>query len=80
MNDSQKTDNALLELIEAREQIKVLNERISLLAEIGSGLCELVEAQTPTKNCSCHICPPCNDCVDHGHTRELVEHWNRFNL
>lgn len=56
-----------------------LNERILLLKEIGSGLCELVDAQTPTKNCSCHISPPCNDCIDNGHTRELIEHWNRLN-
>ena len=58
-------------------QIKLLNERIELFQEIGSGLCELLEAKTPNANCSCHISPPCNDCVDHGGTRELIEHWNR---
>ena len=60
-------------------QMKSLNERIELLQEIGSGLCELLEGQTPNANCSCHISPPCNDCVDHAGTRELIEHWKRVN-
>jgi hypothetical protein len=25
----------------------------------------------PEPNCSCHIEPPCSDCVDHGWEREL---------
>ena len=23
-------------------------------------------------NCSCHLAPPCNDCVEHGHIREIL--------
>ena len=29
--------------------------------------------ETPDRNCSCHISPPCNDCVDFSWTRELIE-------
>ena len=31
---------------------------------------EYVE-EPPEKNCSCHLSPPCNDCVDHSAVREF---------
>lgn len=27
----------------------------------------------PERNCSCHISPPCSDCVDYGFERELAD-------
>lgn len=27
----------------------------------------------PEQNCSCHIFPPCSDCVDYGFERELAD-------
>lgn len=27
----------------------------------------------PERNCSCHILPPCSDCVDYGGERELAD-------
>lgn len=27
---------------------------------------------TPEPNCSCHISPPCGDCFEHAHRRELI--------
>lgn len=27
----------------------------------------------PDKNCSCHISPPCHDCVTHSYARELEQ-------
>ena len=42
-----------------------------LLRECVERLLEYVDA--PEKNCSCHIFPPCNDCVDYGDLRELQE-------
>lgn len=27
----------------------------------------------PDKNCSCHLAPPCGDCVDYGHDRGVFE-------
>lgn len=31
------------------------------------------EIDPPDTNCSCHINPPCNDCVDHSQARETKE-------
>ena len=31
---------------------------------------EYVE-EPPEKNCTCHLAPPCNDCVDHSAVREF---------
>ena len=31
---------------------------------------EYVE-EPPEKNCTCHLSPPCNDCVDHSAVREF---------
>ena len=34
---------------------------------------EVVENDsTPESNCSCHISPPCNDCVEHAEQRDLI--------
>lgn len=30
-------------------------------------------ADLPEKNCSCHLCPPCSDCVEFSHLRGLVD-------
>jgi hypothetical protein len=32
----------------------------------------------PEVNCSCHICPPCYDCVENGATRENIEKIKQF--
>ena len=34
-------------------------------------LLDCIEAP-PEPNCSCHISPPCSDCVDHGSLREAI--------
>ena len=31
----------------------------------------------PDTNCSCHICPPCNDCVDYSGVRYAIEQANK---
>lgn len=33
-------------------------------------VCEMVE-RPPSSNCSCHIAPPCGDCVDYSGLREM---------
>jgi hypothetical protein len=35
----------------------------------------MVEAidRPPDSNCSCHIAPPCSDCIDYAHLREAFE-------
>ncbi len=27
----------------------------------------------PEKDCRCHVSPPCNDCVEHGHARDICD-------
>jgi hypothetical protein len=34
-------------------------------------VCE--ELYAPEGDCSCHISPPCNDCVDHSATRRMLK-------
>lgn len=35
-------------------------------------LCEAVP-EPPEKNCSCHIAPPCGDCVEYDGLREALK-------
>jgi hypothetical protein len=35
----------------------------------------LLKQETPEKKCSCHINPPCNDCVEHGFARDIIEQY-----
>ena len=47
--------------------------------ELAEALASLLESalaiigEPPERNCSCHLSPPCNDCVDHNFTREMLE-------
>lgn len=34
---------------------------------------DLIAADVPSRNCSCHIHPPCSDCVVFSRTREMLE-------
>jgi hypothetical protein len=36
---------------------------------------ELIE-EPPAKNCTCFINPPCSDCVDYGHLRDILNDIN----
>ena len=47
----------------------VAHRRLVTFANLARDLNELVDVPGP--NCSCHISPPCGDCVDHSWTREL---------
>ena len=55
-----------------------LSERIAVLeAELArkdGALQELLDAteEPPAPNCSCHISPPCRDCIDFAHIREAI--------
>ena len=46
-------------------------------AELARVLQHVLEClDIPDSNCSCHICPPCNDCVEYGAIREAVKYAN----
>lgn len=42
-------------------------------------MAEILKFQTPNANCSCHLSPPCNDCVEFAHTRELIVAFDKLN-
>jgi hypothetical protein len=47
-------------------------------AELVGALEDLMEAtgRPPERNCSCHISPPCPDCIDYWDWREALENAN----
>jgi hypothetical protein len=44
------------------------NEAISIIQELSTYL----RAHIPDRNCSCHLSPPCSDCIDYGAQRSLA--------
>lgn len=54
-----------IRLAEGRAREKVLMVAIESLVENVD--------RPPDANCSCHISPPCNDCIDYGGLREAFE-------
>jgi len=58
-----------------RERDNLL-ERVKRLEAWGDRLEELL-GDPPDANCSCHISPPCNDCVEWAAIREAKTEWNQ---
>ena len=54
-----KSDFARALEIETQELAGLLEDVLEFIGE------------PPPPNCSCHISPPCNDCVDHAEAREI---------
>lgn len=72
VQQSSTTDNAAKvaelqaankELVEALDSLEVWGD------ELGANV------NPPSRNCSCHINPPCNDCVDFTGQREAKQGW-----
>jgi len=55
-------------------ELAAANERIRRLIVWGNELNDYV-SDPPDRNCSCHICPPCCDCVDWAGLREIKQNW-----
>ena len=53
-----------------------LKARLALAEELLQGWSG--EVDIPDRNCSCHISPPCGDCVTYGGLRDLDEQTTRF--
>lgn len=78
-DDAQSLANALLALIKSGddasqgliEQVVDLTFQRDKLLEALTALLD-VTYEPPDKNCSCHISPPCNDCIDNGPVREAI--------
>ena len=54
----------------------LLKERVKRLEAWGDRLEELL-GDPPRANCSCHISPPCSDCVEWAAIREAKAEWNQ---
>ena len=57
---------------EARAEAERLRKYAQSLAAAVEGFIENV-ARPPEQNCSCHLSPPCDDCVDYASLREAFE-------
>ena len=57
-------------------EIDALKARLALAEELLQGWSG--EVDIPDRNCSCHISPPCGDCVTYGGLRDLDEQTTRF--
>lgn len=58
-------------LMQAESAIVSLEKQRDELIYLLEDVIEYVE-KPPTENCSCHISPPCGDCVDFSHLREVL--------
>lgn len=54
--------DALQQLAKAGQRVRELEIALDLMLERAD--------EPPEKNCSCHLSPPCNDCVDYDGLRE----------
>jgi len=68
-----KVEEALERAAQATEQLLEVREKDSdsTLAAYTEYLLECIE-RPPEANCSCHISPPCNDCVNYSSLREAI--------
>lgn len=57
-------------LLEAAKQLRALEIETQELAGLLEDVLDFI-GEPPLPNCSCHISPPCNDCVDHAEAREI---------
>ena len=63
-------ENDALRRIHA-ENIEIFKRQLAEYKELLSNLMEVVE-EPPESNCSCHISPPCSDCVEWSGLREAL--------
>jgi hypothetical protein len=56
---------------QSEQHLEMVIERDKLLAALELIL-EMMDLP-PDRNCSCHISPPCNDCVDYSGIREAIK-------
>lgn len=59
-----------VEIIELKERLAEMKEELARARNLISDFID--DDDTPDANCSCHISPPCRDCVNHGWRRELI--------
>ena len=60
------------EVAALRRQVEERETTIGAILESSEALMEYVD-RPPERNCSCHISPPCSDCVENSHLRGAFE-------
>lgn len=81
--DDHDTPHDVIRCAETSFDVEPSTANVNLMAETRNALPALlavVEAaeelsdndDTPEPNCSCHLCPPCNDCVTYAGKREIM--------
>ena len=81
LNALEDEDTSMLEAIvregtTVRKRHNEATTRLLVQREMLRGALELMLErcpEPPEPNCSCHLSPPCNDCVDHAGEREAFE-------
>ena len=63
---------ACKEIAALRRQVEERETTIGAILESSEALMEYVD-RPPERNCSCHISPPCSDCVENSHLRGAFE-------
>lgn len=67
-DDLDREEGSAWSILRLKERLAQVQHLIALLTELR----EYVDAP-PDSNCSCHISPPCNDCVDNSHLRDVLD-------
>lgn len=78
MRDKIFNDDTLAQIVQVQAiEISQLQSQLSLSAEREERYRKVLEdvigeIDVPDAICSCHVSPPCNDCVEYSHLRDLV--------
>jgi len=64
-------------LLDVFKEATALFEQSDFLEDGVWALMEYLEVNTPERRCSCHVHPPCSDCVDYGYQRDLIKKMKR---
>lgn len=64
-------EDANMVIEKLRKKAKEYKADANTFVEYIEDLLEFID-EPPDKNCSCHIRPPCSDCVEHSKLRELL--------
>ena len=79
-NKISELNNRIIELNNRNSYINHKYEALKKKILTFKGILEDVADNTyiPEVNCSCHISPPCEDCVENGATRENIKEIRQF--
>jgi predicted nucleic acid-binding Zn-ribbon protein len=72
--DVDEADEAMFEAAQAISTMRAHPDpRDAVIAELVGALQDVVdELYTPEQNCSCHISPPCSDCLEYDGLRRII--------